>query len=157
MSTQSRLELTTMAALGGLFLGACGIVTGVDKYEVVDCPSGSCSDASSTDAATEAATGGDASVDSAPDVIRLTCRSDEAQITIVVGLDVGTHVLVADKGLDVAPGETKAFCARSDGGGGGERLETSPSVAVTWTGTNCGRTNRCDFTPSAPLTITVSP
>lgn len=159
MSTQARLASAAIVAGGVLAMAsACGIVTGVDKYEVVDCPSGSCSDASSSsETTTDAATGVDASTDSAPDVIRLTCSNGKVQVTIEVDLKVGTHVLNTSEGLDIAPGETKAFCARSDGGGGGVRLETSTGSAVNWDGGGCSRSDRCEFLPTSPLTIHVSP
>ncbi len=141
-----------------MLCGACGIISGVDKYEVVDCPSGNCSDggnAQNQDGAPADAAGNlEAQAEAAA-----SCPVGEVRVTIEVAPGLTVHVEFEN--LDVAPGEKKSRCAKPPGVAGGDlRAETNPNVFVKWAGVDCENSNtntRCDFRPTTDVTITVSP
>lgn len=133
--------------------GGCGIVSGIDDYEVVDCPSGRCSDAAfdSSDSNTDAAS--DTSDADSP----LDCPSGTTQVTVQVASNVSVAVEIGS--LKVEPGQTKAVCLER---GSKPRMHTSDdSTEVTFAGVDCQEDQhdrRCEFlVGDSSVVVTVSP
>ena len=143
----------------GLALAACGRVTGIDDYELVDCPSGTCTDAS-VDAAPDDAgrNAGGASVakDAAPDTgpAPPTCPPGQAPLTVVNHSD--SRIVSNPPGIDVSGNQSDTACFQT---GTTVRLETSNEVS--WSGVSCNdgsRNSRCEFSvPPGGDVVTVSP
>lgn len=138
-------------------LAACGRVTGIDDYELVDCPSGTCADASGDGAGNGTSDGGAAaSKDAASSETSPSppaCPPGQALLTVVNHSD--DHIVSEPPGIDVAGNQTDTACFPP---GTGLRLETTTDVS--WSGVQCkdgSRNSRCEFSlPVSGDVVTVS-
>lgn len=143
--------VSTRSLVGTLLLAgaaACNAITGTGKYEVVDCPSGSCGDGGNP--GTDAPTGGDAPIaDAGSDVDARaepfpTCGAGRAPVRLIVTGAPGGSVSSNPGGLSVATGSTQTACLDINT----TVLRTSGPTA-TWTGARCKDGNsgrdRCEF------------
>jgi hypothetical protein len=130
---------------------ACNAITGTGKYELVDCPSGSCGDggssgsSGSSGAGTDGGspTGNDAGSDSAT-TPPLTCGGGQAPVTLTVTGSGGSVSAKSGGNLTASAGTTESACLTI----GTVELRTSGSTA-DWTGPSCKDGNsgsdRCEF------------
>ncbi len=141
---------------------ACNAIADNGKYQVVDCPSGSCGDGGGSSGASgssgtpppsssgDSGGGGDAAADAKP-----TCGSGQGRITLTVTGASGT--IDEDKGhfsINATPaGNTQTECVPPDG----SQLRLLASNGTpTWTGVNCGTTSDCRFNFNAGDDLTVT-
>jgi hypothetical protein len=131
---------------------ACNAITDTGKYELVDCPSGSCADGGGSTTgdgdvvgadATGSPGGGDGGADSAT-APPITCGPGLAPVTLTVtgaGGSVSSH---SGGNLTVSAGSTESACLTV----GTVELRTSGPTA-DWTGPSCKDGNngsdRCEF------------
>lgn len=126
---------------------ACNAITGTGKYDLVDCPSGSCGDGgsgtapdgsngSNGDAAASAI--GDGGADSAVAPV-LNCGPGQAPVTLTVSGTAGSVSARSGGSLTVSAGNTQSACLVADT----TEFRTSGPVA-DWTGASCkdGNTGR---------------
>ncbi len=150
------------AVVGSALLG-CGAITGVDKYDIVDCPRAECdggADARFEDgAAGDTSTGVDADrlevsvEDSAPAVV--ACPVGQGRLTVTVSTR-GDRITSNPRGIDVSPGDTVSVCMAS----GSVELRAD-NASLTWSGVACldgtSGVDRCRFqltTAGATVTAT---
>jgi hypothetical protein len=165
ISPRHATALYLFAWFGVIALGACNAITGTGKYELVDCPSGACVDASGangevgTDATvpTDASTGGDTTA-------AADCGVGEGALTLTVsGKDAGVVYVKTGEpdDLRVAVGETKTACLAAVNGVLQLRTDdgTLNPPPANWTGPTCKDGNnaqdRCEF-PFATTAVTVT-
>jgi hypothetical protein len=140
---------------------ACNAITGTGKYDLVDCPSGSCGDGGSSGATSGGPNGDGASsatADSGADTGAaplVTCGAGLAPVTLTVTGSGGSVSAKTGGSLSVSAGNTDTACL-----GGTVEMRTSGSVA-DWTGPSCKDGNngqdRCEFdVPSQGITVTAA-
>jgi len=140
-------RFASLASLMTFVLCACGVVTGIDDYEIVDCPDGgaSCGGDGSTAPANP-----DAQTTDGP----LKCADGQVLLTLtVVGED---SVTLVNPPLSVSGGSTRSVCVTS-----GALLNATANTDrdVSWSGAqvSCRQSQTdCTFTISADTTITVT-
>jgi hypothetical protein len=149
-----RRALAWMAAS----LVACNAITDTGKYQVVDCPSGSCGDGGGSSGSsgtppppsTDSGGGADTGADAKP-----MCAANQGRITLTVTGSSGR--VDEDRGqfsVSATPsGNTQVECAQPDGAQ--LRLRTSGGSA-SWTGVSCGTTDDCQFAFHAGDDLTVT-
>ena len=143
-------RIASLATLASLAICACGVVTGIDDYEIVDCPDGGATCNGNGDGSSASPTT-DAQTTDAP----IRCTADQVLLTIVV---VGEDsVSLADPPLTVPGGSTQSVCVTP-----GALLNATANTDhdVSWSGaqfSSCRRSNtNCDFSISADTTVTVT-
>jgi hypothetical protein len=146
-SLASLATFVTRFVIPAAGLCACGVVTGIDDYEIVDCPDGgsSCSADGSTG---PSATDGPAS--DGP----VKCGDGQVLLTIVV---VGEDsVTLRNPPLNVSAGSNGSVCVTS-GALLNATANTDRDTSWSYTPMDC-RQNRtdCTFSISADTTITVT-
>jgi hypothetical protein len=146
------IAFTCRLAAGLALLGGCGVLSGVDRYDVVDCVGDACTDGGQKEGAGDGAPA-DPARDAAADRVDLACAPGQVQLTVTI--DAGANARIQFGGIDVGPGESADTCVRV---GSNVRLETNSNV--TWSGVDCKdgpRGDRCEFdVPSSDFSITVS-
>ena len=153
-----RSRLVALALTACAAASACNAITDTGKYELVDCPSGSCGDAAgaSSDAQStaEGGSGTDASMGMDSGVVIPTCGSGSAALTLTVPGTSGS--VTSNPGtVNVSAGHTQSVCVPVD-----TIVLRTNGPSATWTGTSCkdGQTgDRCEFPmPSTGLTMTAA-
>jgi hypothetical protein len=140
-------SLLLASAIGAAIVAgvlACNAITGTGKYELVDCPSGTCSDAGSgtgpngSNGDAEASASGDGGGDSAVAPV-LNCGPGQAPVTLTVSGTAGSVSARSGGSLTVNAGATQSACLVADT----TEFRTSGPVA-DWTGASCkdGNTGR---------------
>lgn len=140
------IVLLVACALVGVVATACNAITDTGKYEVVDCPSGSCGDAGGAgtldaSATTDASAFDAGAVDTGPPPLP-DCGSGRAPLRLIV-TGSGGSVSSNPGSLSVAAGSTDTACFSLDT----IELRTSGPTA-TWSGTTCKdgtRGDRCEM------------
>jgi hypothetical protein len=141
---------------------ACNAITGTGRYDLVDCPSGSCGDGGSSSTATSGGPNGDAasstSADSGADTGAgpvITCGAGLTPVTLTVTGSGGSVSAKTGGTLSVSAGNTDSACMS-----GTVEMRTSGSSA-DWTGPSCKDGNngqdRCEFAvPSQGISVTAA-
>jgi hypothetical protein len=143
---------------------ACNAITGTGKYDLVDCPSGSCGGdgGGGSSGSTSGGPNGDgassATADSGADTAAapvITCGAGLGPVTLTVTGNAGSVSAKTGGTLSVSSGNTDTGCL-----GGTVEMRTSGSVA-DWTGPSCKDGNRgqdrCEFdVPSQGLAVTAA-
>lgn len=148
--------LATVISSALFLVLACGRITGIDDYALVDCPTDTCGDGGEGGASTEGGAG-DATSNPARDgatseAAGPTCPVGTALVT--VHNNSGSHITSNPPGIDAVFGQTDSACFQV---GQNIRLETNDGE-LTWSGVNCSRNSRCEFDVGPTgATITVTP
>lgn len=140
---------------------ACNAITGVGKYDLVDCPSGACGDAGSgtgpsgSNGDGAASVSGDGGSDSAAAPV-LNCPQGQAPVTLTVTGTAGSVAARSGGSLTVSAGSTQTACLLADT----TEFRTSGPVA-DWIGPSCkdGNTgrDRCEIdVPGNGVAITAA-
>ena len=138
-----RLRASLLVLAGA---AACNAVTGTGKYEIVDCPEGSCVDSGGTPSrdaqSNDSATSDASDVDVAEPLP--TCPDGRSPVRLTVTGTAGGSVSSNSGGLQVAAGSTQTACLPNDT----VELRTN-GPGATWTGVSCKDGNsgrdRCEF------------
>jgi hypothetical protein len=137
-------------------LGACNSITGTSKYEVVDCPSGSCGDSGTTPNPIPLPPGTEAGVDADTATDAGACAAGEVRVHLTVTGSGDVQDKDNQGRLTVGAGSTNSNCY---GIGSQVRFETSGGTA-TWTSTPSGlcpsQTDRCQFNVPSVETYVVA-
>ncbi|MDB5215020.1 MAG: hypothetical protein JWO86_2947 [Myxococcaceae bacterium] len=139
----------------------CNAITGTGKYDLVDCPSGTCGDGGSGTNPTgqtgdgAASTGADSGTDSSSAPV-VNCTNGQAPVTLVVTGSAGSVSARSGGTLMVSAGSSQTACLVADT----TEFRTSGPVG-DWTGSSCkdGNTgrDRCEIDiPSKGVTLTVA-
>jgi hypothetical protein len=141
VSIRRRLALLAFAVSAAM---ACNAITGTGKYEIVDCPSGSCGDGGPSgdgQSADDDDGAADAAVDTG-DVPLPSCPSGRAPLRLTV-TGTGGSVEPNSGGLIVTAGSSQDACLSID------TVDLRATANATWTGPSCKDGNagrdRCVF------------
>ena len=140
---------------------ACNAITGTGKYELVDCPSGSCGDGGGG-GATDGPSGSDVTspVDgnqgADTSVAPLVCGAGRGAVTLTVTGSAGSVTAQSGGSLSVSAGSTQSACLLAD-----TTVFRTNGPTATWTGPSCkdGNTgrDRCEFdVPTGGITVTAA-
>jgi hypothetical protein len=146
-------HVIALVAAAAVTLLACNAITGTGKYELVDCPSGSCGDGGGSSGASgsggvpgtdgSSPTGADSGSDSAT-TPPITCGPGLAPVTLTVTGSGGSVSAHSGGNLSASAGMTESACLTI----GTVELRTSGSTA-DWTGPSCKDGNsgvdRCEL------------